>query len=177
MAEDVRQYLGAAAFLTAGGLAACTAWACHRATRRESPTAESGIWAAVALVFLLLAWVEVARPGQWLGLAARQFARSHGLYEHHRLYQIVATAAVACVALALLLIGLLSARDYLRRHRLAIGCAGVVVSYGVIRFVSLEEMDKWSDARPWARVVVAVVMALMTSSAAVARYRRIRSRE
>lgn len=172
MPGEISQYLGAAAFVMAGGLAAHTAWASRKASQQNQPPGESGIWAAVAVLFLVLALVEIARPGRWLAPFARQFARDHSLYGAHRQYQVTATAVVALAAVAFLLIGLLSARDYLKRHRLALGCAGVVVAYGIIRFISLDEMDAWSAAKPWTRLVIALVTAAGASVAAGARLRR-----
>jgi hypothetical protein len=179
MAEETRQYLGAAVLTIAGILAVATAWSCGRRGRSNPSSVEAAIWAAIALVFLLLAWVEVAHPGRWLEPALRQFGRDHHQYfaplsGARRKYQIVATAGVALAAGVLLAIGVFSARDHLKRHRLAIGAAAVVAAYGSARFVSLDELDSWK-ATSWPRVLVAFGAGAAAAVAAVARLRQRRA--
>ena len=71
--------------------------------------------------------------------------------------------------MVLVIWGLLCAWHYLKRYRLAVGFAALTVGFGVIRFISLHEVDAWNAAAPWARTVVDLVAAAGVSAVAVAR--------
>jgi hypothetical protein len=65
--------------------------------------------------------------------------------------------------------GLLWAWHYIKRYRLAVGFAGLTVGFGIIRFISLHEVDAWNADAPWARTVVDLVAAAGVSAVAIAR--------
>ena len=81
--------------------------------------------------------------------------------------------AVAVVVVILVIWGLLWAWHYIKRYRLAIGFAGLTVGFGVIRFISLHEVDAWNAAAPWARTVVDLVAAAGVSAVAIVRLRQL----
>ena len=87
--------------------------------------------------------------------------------------QIVATVGVALIAIVLLLYGLLWMWHYIKRYRLAIGFAAMAVGFGVIRFISLHEVDAWNAAMPWARVVVDLTAAAGASAVAITPLRQL----
>jgi hypothetical protein len=174
MSEDAG--LCVAALLAAGLLGAWTAWACRRAQQRGLPGADTLVWAGLAAVFLLLSLTRLARRLGWLkgwGDWLRTLAKQNDLYANRRPYQIVASVGVALVAAVLLVYGLLWMRHYIKRYRLAIGFAALAVGFGIIRFISLHEVDAWNAAMPWARVVVELIAAAGVSAVAIARLRHL----
>ena len=176
MSEDAGRFLCVAALLAACLFGAWTAWACYRAKRRGLPGADALVWAGLAVVFLLHSQVKVARGlGLSIGLGGwlRMLAKQHGLYAHRRPFQIVASIAVAVIVVVLFLYGLLWIWHHIKRYRLAIGFAALAVGFGIIRFISLHEVDAWNAAMPWARVVVELIAAAGASAVAIARLRQL----
>src|SRR5262245_9603857 len=172
MSWDAGRVLCAAALLVAGLLGAWGGWACHRAQQRGLPGADAPVWAGLAAVFLLLSQAKLARVLGWikgLGVWLRTLAKQHDLYANRRQFQIVASVAVALIVIALFLYGLRWMWHHIRRYRLAIGFAGLAVGFGIIRFISLHEVDAWNEAMPWARVVVELIAAAGASAVAIAR--------
>jgi hypothetical protein len=62
---------------------------------------------------------------------------------------------------------------YIKRYRLAIGFAALAVGFGIVRFISLHEVDAWNAAMPWARTVVDLIAAAGASAVAIARLRHL----
>jgi hypothetical protein len=175
---DAGRYLSIASLTAAGLIGARTAWACHRARRHGLPGADAAVWATLAVVFLLFSQTRLARVMGWLkggGQLLRSIARDHGLYAGRRPFQIAATVAVALVVLVLLAIGIAWMWHYIKRYRLAIGFAALTVGFGLIRFISLHEVDAWNAALPWLKVVVDVAAALGASAVALTRLRQLRA--
>jgi hypothetical protein len=165
-----------AALQAAGLLGAWAAWACHRAQQRGLPGADALVWAGLAAVFLLFAQVKLALGLGWLkGMAEwlRTLAKQSDLYANRRPFQIVASIAVALIAVVLLLYGLLWMWHYIKRYRLAIGFAALAAGFAIIRFISLHEVDAWNAAMPWARVVIELIAAAGASAVAIARLRQL----
>ena len=176
MSEDAGRFLCVAALLAAGLLGVWAAWACHRAQQRGVPGADAPVWAGLAAVFLLLAQTKLARTLGWLkglGEWLRTLAKQNDLYANRRQFQIVASVAVALLVVVLLLYGLLWMWHYIKRYRLAIGFAALAVGFGIIRFISLHEVDAWNEAIPWARAVVELIAAAGASAVAIARLRQL----
>jgi hypothetical protein len=176
MTEDAGRFLCVAALLAACLLGAWAAWACHRAQQRGLPGADAPVWGGLAAVFLLLSQAKLARGLGWLkglGEWLRTLAKQNDLYANRRQFQIVASVAVALIVVVLLLYGLLWMWHYIKRYRLAIGFAALAVGFGIIRFISLHEVDAWNAAMPWARAVVDVIAAAGASAVAVARLRQL----
>src|SRR5262249_37241550 len=107
--------------------------------------------------------------GSWLRMLAKQY----GLYANRRPFQIVVSAAVALIVVVLLLYGLFWIWHYTKRYRLAIGFTALALGFGIIRFVSLHEVDAWNAAMPWARVVVELIATAGASAVAIARLRQL----
>jgi hypothetical protein len=176
MPEDTGRFLCVAAFLAAGLLGAWAARACHRAQKRGLPGADALVWAGLAAVFVLLSQVKLARGLGWLrglGEWLRTLAKQNDLYANRRPFQIVASVAVALIVVVLLMYGLLWMWHYIKRYRLAIGFATLAVGFGIIRFISLHEVDEWNAAMPWARAVVDLIAAAGASAVAIARLRQL----
>jgi hypothetical protein len=176
MSDDAGRLLTLAALLAASLLGAWVAWACRRAQQRGLPGSDAPVWVGLAALFLLYSHTRMARGlgflrglSEWLRMLARQY----GLYEDRRVFQIVATVGVALVVVALLLYGLIWMWHYVKRYRLAIGFASLAVGFGIIRFISLHEVDAWNAAMPWARSVVELIAAAGVSAVAIARLRRL----
>ena len=170
--EDAGRFLSVAALLAACLLGAWTAWACHRAQRRGLPGTDALVWAGLAAVFFIHSQVRLARGlGLSIGLGSwlRTLAKQYGLYANRRPFQIVASIAVALAVVALLLYGLFWIWHYIKRYRLAIGFAALAVGFGIIRFISLHEVDAWNEAMPWVRIVVDLIAAGGASAVAIAR--------
>jgi hypothetical protein len=85
-----------------------------------------------------------------------------------------ASIAVAVVVLALVVWGLRWTWHRIKRYRLAIGFAALTVGFGIIRFISLHEVDAWNAHAPWARTAVDLVAAAGVSAVAIARLYRLR---
>jgi hypothetical protein len=98
----------------------------------------------------------------------RGFFRQRGWYEDRRSSQIAASIAVAVLIMALVAWGLRWTWHHIKRYRLAVGFAGLTVG-GVIRFISLHEVDSWNAKAPWVRTAVDLVAAAVVSVVAVAR--------
>jgi hypothetical protein len=175
--NEAGRYVSIVALLAAGLVCAATAWECHKARRRGLPGSDALVWAGLAAVFLAVSQTKIARVlgllkgwGQWL----RALAREEGLYAGRRPFQVAATVAVALVVGVLLVIGLVWAWHYIKRYRLAIGLASLAVGFGLVRFISLHEVDAWNASWPWLRVTVDVVAAAGASAVAITRMRRLR---
>src|SRR5262245_53180421 len=176
MSPDTGRFLCIAALLAASLLAAWTAWACQRGQRRGLPGPDALVWAGLAGVLLLLSQVKLARGLGWLEGAGgwlRALVKQIGLYDNRRPFQIVASVAVALIIVILLVYGLLWIWHYIKRYRLAVGFTALAVGFGIIRFISLHEVDAWNAAMPWARTVVELIAAAGISAVAIARLRRL----
>jgi len=176
MSEEGCRIFSIAALLAAGLLGTWAAWACRRAQQRGEAGFDAPVWAGLSAVFLLLSQAKLTRGlgvlkglGDWL----RMLAKQNDLYANRRQFQIVASVAVALIVLVLFMYGLLWVWHAIKRYRLAIGFAALVVGFDIIRFISLHEVDAWNAAMPWARVVVELVAAAGASAAAVARLRQL----
>jgi hypothetical protein len=151
-----------------------TAVACRRAQYHGLPGSDALVWAGLSGVFFLLALMKTARG---LGLLRgfgdflRGIFKQRGWYEDRRSLQIAASIAVAVVAVAVALVvwGLLWTWHRIKRYRLAVGFAGLTVGFGIIRFISLHEVDAWNANAPWARTAVDLVVAAGVSAIAIAR--------
>jgi hypothetical protein len=105
----------------------------------------------------------------------RGIFKQRGWYEDRRSLQIAASIAVAVVVMALVVWGLLWTWHRIKRYRLAVGLAGLTVGFGIIRFISLHEVDAWNVNAPWARTAVDLVAAAGVSALAIARLRHLGS--
>ena len=105
----------------------------------------------------------------------RGIFKQRGWYEDRRSLQIAASIAVAIVVMALVVWGLRWTWHRIKRYRLAVGFAGLTVGFGIIRFISLHEVDAWNANAPWARTAVDLVAAAGVSAVAIARLRSTRS--
>jgi hypothetical protein len=155
-----------------------TAVACRRAQRHGLPGSDALVWAALSAVFFLLALTKTGRSlGLLRGLGGllRDFFKQRGWYEDRRTLQITASVAVAVVVIVLVVWGVLWAWHYIKRYRLAIGFAGLTVGFGIIRFISLHEVDAWNADAPWARMAIDLVAAAGVSTVAIARLWQLRN--
>jgi hypothetical protein len=73
--------------------------------------------------------------------------------------QIAASIAVAVLIMALVAWGPRWTWHHIKRYRLAVGFAGLTVGFGVIRFISLHEVDSWNANAPWAGTAVDLLAA------------------
>jgi hypothetical protein len=168
--------LRVAALLVACLAGLSAAVACRRAHFQGLPGSDALAWAGLSAVFLLLSLIETARGIGILrsfGDFLRDIFRQRGWYEHRRILQITASIGVAVVVMVLLVWGLLWAWHYIRRYRLAIGFASLIVGFGIIRFISLHEVDAWSGNARWAHTVIDLVGAAVVSAVAIARLRQL----
>ena len=155
-----------------------TAVACRRAQYHGLPGSDALVWAGLSGVFFLLSLMKTARG---LGLLRgfgdflRGIFKQRGWYEDRRSLQIAASIAVAVVVMALVVWGLLWAWHRIKRYRLAVGFAGLTVGFGIIRFISLHEVDAWNANAPWARTAIDLVAAAGVSAVAIARLCQLRN--
>ena len=160
------------ALLIACLLGLWTAIACRRAQYHGLPGSDALVWAGLSVVFFLLALMKTARGlGLLRGFGGflRDTFKQRGWYEDRRSLQITASIAVAALVMVLVIWGLLWVWHYIKRYRLAIGLAGLTVGFGIIRFISLHEVDAWNALAPWARTAVDLVAAAGVSAVAIAR--------
>ena len=149
-----------------------TAVACRRAHYRGLPGSDALVWAGLSAVFFLLSLMKTARG---LGLLRgfgdflRGIFKQRGWYEDRRSLQIVASIAVAVVVMVLVVRGLLWTWHRIKRYRLAVGFAALTVGFGIIRFISLHEVDAWNANALWARTAIDLVAAAGVSALAIAR--------
>ena len=155
-----------------------TAVACRRAQYHGLPGSDALVWAGLSGVFFLLSLIKTARG---LGLLRgfgdflRGIFRQRGWYEDRRSLQITASIAVTVVIMALVVWGLRWTWHHIKRYRLAVALAGLIVGFGIIRFISLHEVDAWDANAPWARTVVDLVAATGVSALAIARLCQLRN--
>jgi len=155
-----------------------TAVACRRAQYHGLAGSDAVVWAGVSGVFFLLSLMKTARG---LGLLRgfgdflRGIFKQRGWYEDRRSLQIAASIAVAVVVMALVVWGLLWIWHRIKRYRLAVGFAGLTVGFGIIRFISLHEIDAWNAEAPWARTAVDLVAAAVVSAVAITRLCQLRN--
>ena len=164
--------LRVAALLVPCVLGLWTAIACRRAHYHGLPGSDALVWAGLSAVFFLLSLVKTARGLGLLrgfGDLLRDIFKQRGWYEDRRILQITASIAVAVVVMILLVWGLLWSWHYIKRYRLAVGLAGLTVGFGIIRFISLHEVDAWNANALWARTAVDLVAAAGVSALAIAR--------
>jgi hypothetical protein len=157
-----------------------TAVACRRAQFKGLPGSDALVWAGLSGAFFLLSLMKTARGlGLLRGFGGflRDIFKQRGWYEDRRSLQIAASIAVAVVVMALVVWGLLWAWHYVKRYRLAIGFAGLTVGFGIIRFISLHEVDAWNANAPWARMAIDLVAAAGVSAIAIARLWQLRTSE
>jgi len=154
MTDDVLRV----AVLTVPGLFGLwAAVACRRAQYHGLPGADALVWAGLSGAFFLLSLMKTARG---LGLLRgfgdflRGIFKQRGWYEDRRSLQIAASIAVAVVVMALVVWGLRWTWHRIKRYRLAIGFVALTVGFGIIRFISLHEVDAWNAHAPWARTAV-----------------------
>jgi hypothetical protein len=177
MSDDV---LRVAALTVACLFGLWTAVACRRTQHQGLPGSDALVWAGLSGAFFLLSLMKTARG---LGLLrgfggfVRDIFKQRGWYEDRRSLQIAASIAVAVVVMALVVWGLLWAWHYIKRYRLAIGFAGLTVGFGIIRFISLHEVDAWNANAPWARMAIDLVAAAGVSAIAIARLWQLRTSE
>ena len=177
MSDESGKVLCIAALMITGLLGAWTARACYQARLQGRPGSDHAIWTSLAIVYIVFAQTRLARVLGWLkGLGGwlRVVAREHHVYAGRRPIQIAATVAVVVVVAVLLAIAIASARDYFKRYRLAIGFTGIAVGFGLIRFISLHEVDAWSRTLPWVRNAGELVAAVGASSVAAVRLAQLR---
>jgi hypothetical protein len=154
-----------------------TAVACRRAQYRGLPGSDAIVWAGLSGVFFLLSLVRTARGLGLLhgfGEFLRGIFRQRGWYEDRRSLQIAASIAVTVVIMALIVWGLGWTWHSIKCYRLAIGFAGLTVGFGIIRFISLHEIDAWNANSPWVRTAVDLVAAAVVSAVAIARLYQLR---
>jgi hypothetical protein len=169
MTDDV---LRVAALLVPCLLGLWTAVVCRRAHHHGLPGSDALIWAGLSAVFFLLSLMKTARGLGFLrgfGAFLRDIFKQRGWYDDRRALQITASIAVAVLVMVLVVWGLLWTWHYIKRYRLAVGFAGLTVGFGIIRFISLHEVDVWNANAPWARMVVDLVAAAGVSTVAIAR--------
>jgi hypothetical protein len=174
MTDDV---LRVVALLVPSLLGLWTAVACRRAHHKGLPGSDALVWAGLSAVFFLLSLMKTVRGlGLLRGFGGflRDIFKQRGWYEDRRTLQITASIAVAVVVIALVIWGLLWAWHYIKRYRLALGFAGLTVGFGIVRFISLHEVDAWNAAAPWARTVVDLVAAAGVSAVAIVRLWQLR---
>ena len=155
-----------------------TAVACRRAHYDGLPGSDALVWAGMSAVFFALSLMKTARGlGLLRGFGAflRGIFKQRGWYEDRRGLQITATIAVAIVVMVLFVWGLQWAWHRIKRYRLAIGFAGLTVGFGIIRFISLHEVDAWNANEPWARMAVDFLAAAGVSAVAIARLCQLRN--
>jgi hypothetical protein len=177
MSDDI---LRVAALTVACLFGLWTAVACRRAQYHGLPGSDALVWAGLSGAFFLLSLMKTARGLGLLrgfGGVVRDIFKQRGWYEDRRSLQIAASIAVAVVVVVLVVWGLLWAWHYIKRYRLAIGFAGLTVGFGIIRFISLHEVDAWNANAPWARMVVDLVAAAGVSAIAIARLWQLRTGE
>lgn len=149
-----------------------TAVACRRAHFQGLPGSDALVWAGLSTVFFLIAVMKTARGLGLLrgfGNFLRDVFKQMGWYDNRRILQITASIAVAVAVVILVVWGLLWIWDQIRRYRLAVGFAGLIVGFGIIRFISLHEVDAWNAAAPWVRTVIDLIAAAGVSALAIAR--------
>ena len=70
---------------------------------------------------------------------------------------------------------LIFSRQYTRKDFFSDLIAGLTVGFGIIRFISLHEVDAWNANAPWARTAVDLVAAAGVSAVAIARLCQLRN--
>src|SRR5262245_45429060 len=172
--------LRVAALLVPCLLGLWTAVACRRAHNHGLPGSDALVCAGLSAVFFLLSLVALA-PGRGFlhgfGGFLRDIFKQRGWYDDRRTLQITASIAVAVVVMVLVVWGLLWAWHYIKRYRLAIGFAGLTLGFGIIRFISLHEVDAWNANAPWAPMAIDLVAAAGVSAIAIARLWQLRTSE
>jgi hypothetical protein len=141
-----------------------TAVACRRAQYHGLPGSDALVWAGLSGTFFLLSLMKGLGLLRGFGDFLRGIFKQRGWYEDRRTLQIAASIAVVVVVMALVVWSLLWTR-----YRLAVGFAGLTVGFGIIRFISLHEVDAWNANAPWARTAVDLLAAAGVSAVAIAR--------
>lgn len=165
-------------FIFTGLLSCATAIACLRRRGRGIRYADAEVWAILSAIYLLLALTSTIRGLGLLhgfGAQLRDVFKTMGWYDNRRGLQVFMTLAIAVVTVIVLFWGLAWAWHLIKRYRLAIGFTGLIIGFGLIRFISLHEVDAWVAHAPWWRTIIDIVAAASVSVMAVLRLRQLRS--
>jgi len=150
---------------------------CRRAQYHGLPGSDALVWAVLSGMFFLLSVMKTARGLGFLhgfGDFLRGIFKQRGWYEDRRRLQILASVAITVVVAALVVWGLLWSWHHIKRYRLAIAFAGLTVGFGILRFISLHEVDALNANAPWVRTVVDLVAASGASAVAIARLHQLK---
>lgn len=170
-------FLGVVVLIVPSLLGLWAAVACRRAQEYGRWGGDSLIWAGLSVVFFMLSVMKTARGLGFLhgfGGLLRDIFKQRGWYEDRRRLQILASIAIAVVVVALAVWGIWWSWHRIKCYRLAIAFASLTVGFGIIRFISLHEIDAWNANAPWIRAVVDLIAAGGVSALAIARLNQLR---
>ena len=133
------------------------------------------MWAMFSVIFLVFVAVKAQRLIEMLGIAARNEAQAGGLYDQRHPYQLAVVAGATALGLiqAAYFSGYIAQRW--RRYRWPLIGTGTIICFGIVRAISLHELDALG---PWMQVGKAVVESLAAVAAiggAVTRIRHLRT--
>jgi hypothetical protein len=133
------------------------------------------VWAMFTVIFLVFVVVKAQRAIEILGIAARQEAHAGGLYDQRHPFQVIAVAGTTL--LALLQAGYFYSYIAQRwhRYRWPLMGTGTIISFGILRAVSLHELDALGSWMQVAKVLVESLAAPAVIYGAALRIRHLRS--
>jgi uncharacterized membrane protein YjfL (UPF0719 family) len=150
------------------------AWNSYRRRRKVAGIREPVLWAAFAAVFLVFVVMKADRLTETLGMVGRQEARAGGVYQDRHAVQLLVVAGAAL--LGAVLAAWLSrhvARRW-RRYRWTFLGAGIIVCFGLVRLVSLHELDALGGVLMLAKALVESAASVMAAWGALRRVNKLR---
>jgi hypothetical protein len=145
--------------------------------RRGQGSRDPKMWLMFAVIFLAFVAIKAQRIVEMLENAARNEAQVGGMYDQRHPYQVAVVVGATLLGLAqgLYFSGYIAQRW--RRYWLPLVGTGTVICFGIVRAVSLHELDALG---PWVQTgkgIVESLAAVMAMAGAMMRVRHLRATE
>jgi len=134
------------------------------------------VWTVLGLLFLALVVVKAGSLVAKLSDVARGEVQADGMYEGRRPWQVTMVALAAGTAVVQISWCMQHVTERWKRYRWTILGAGTIICFGLIRAVSLHELDAMKGLMTAAKVLVELVASGVAAWGAVKRIGELRRR-
>lgn len=144
--------------------------------RKARRTGDSPIlWAVSAMIFIAFALVKGLNLLAFVGVWLRELTRADGVYDGRRPIQLLALSVIGMLAF-IGIAAMIANRSLAHRHRLLLACIAILGLFGLMRFVSLHDVDAVLREHMWIRPAVELPFTLIAAWCALAAGRRVSDR-
>jgi hypothetical protein len=142
---------------------------------REHGSRDPKLWAMFTMIFLVFVAVKAERFIGLLGNAARNEANANGVYDQRHPFQVAAVLGVTALGLVQAAYFSSYIAQRWRRYRWPLIGTGTIICFGIVRAVSLHELDALGPWLQGTKAVVESLGAVATLWGAVIRIRHLRA--